>query len=115
MNVRISARAQIDLENILTYIGFHRGPEAADQFHQSAKNAVGFLAANPMAGPHPRWSTKHWDLRFWVITRTNYLIFYFAEERGVSIERVLDGRRDVARIIELGIEEPPDNENSQAP
>jgi hypothetical protein len=47
-------------------------------------------------------------LRFWVISRTNFLIYYLPDERGVSIERVLDGRRDVARIIERGREEPPD-------
>jgi hypothetical protein len=27
-------------------------------------------------------------------------------DRGVSIERVLDGRRDVKRIIEQGFEQP---------
>ena len=34
------------------------------------------------------------------------IIYYFPEPRGVSIERVLDGRRDVKRIIEQGFEEP---------
>jgi hypothetical protein len=38
------------------------------------------------------------------------MIYYQPDEHGVSIERVLDGRRDVARIIELGLEDPPDQE-----
>jgi hypothetical protein len=45
-------------------------------------------------------------LRFWVISKTNYLIYYFPIKDGVSIERVLDGRRDVGRIINLGVDEP---------
>jgi hypothetical protein len=50
-------------------------------------------------------------LRFWAIGRTNFLIYYLPDENGVSIERVLDGRRDVARIMELGEEEAPDHED----
>jgi hypothetical protein len=60
--------------------------------------------------PHPVWATKHRTLRFWVISKTNFLIYYLPDEYGVSIERVLDGRRDVARTIELGIEDPPELE-----
>jgi len=66
---------------------------------------VDFLVQNPQAGRHPRWATKHKTLRFWVISKTNFLIYYLPEENGVSIERVLDGRRDVARIMERGLEE----------
>jgi hypothetical protein len=35
-------------------------------------------------------------------------MYYLPDQAGVSIERVLDGRRDVARIIELGMEDAPD-------
>ena len=108
MNVRISARAQHDLNSLFAYIDFHRGPEAATRFLHSAKEAASFVGSNPFAGPHPRCATKHGEIRFWVITRSNYLIFYFVDETGVSIERVLDGRRDVARILESGAEEPSD-------
>jgi plasmid stabilization system protein ParE len=45
-------------------------------------------------------------LRFWVISRIHYLIYYLLDDQGVGIERVLDGRHDVARMIELGTEEP---------
>ena len=69
-----------------------------------AQEAAEFLAQNPLAGPHPKWATRHRAFRFWVISRTNFLIFYLPDENGVSIERVLDGRRDVARVIELGME-----------
>jgi hypothetical protein len=47
-------------------------------------------------------------LRFWVISRSSYLIYYESREDVVSIERVLDGRRDVRRVIEHRIEDPPE-------
>jgi plasmid stabilization system protein ParE len=108
MIARISARAQSDLDRIFAYIYVRQDPEAADRFLQLAQEAAGFLAQHPLAGPHPRWATRHKSLRFWVISRTRYLIYYMADEQGVSIERVLDGRRDVARIMEFGTEESAD-------
>jgi plasmid stabilization system protein ParE len=106
MNVQISARAQSDLESIYVWLSARQGPRAADEFLDLAQEAAGFLGQHPLAGPHPRWATRHRALRFWVISKTSFLIYYFPDERGVSIERVLDGRRDVARIIELARENP---------
>ncbi len=108
MNARISARAQSDLDCIFAIIFTRQGAKAADRFLALAQEAVGFLAQHPLAGPHPRWATRHKTLRFWVINRTRYLIYYVPDEHGVSLERVLDGRRDVARTMELGLENPPD-------
>jgi plasmid stabilization system protein ParE len=107
MNVRISARAQSDLESIYVWLFARQGPRAADEFLDLAQEAAAFLVQHPLAGPHPRWATRHRALRFWVISKTSFLIYYFPDEHGVSIERVLDGRRDVARIIELARENPP--------
>lgn len=107
MNARISARAQSDLDRIFACISVRQGPKAADRFLEMAQEATEFLVRHPLAGPHPRWATRHRTLRFWVISKTSFLIYYLPDEPGVSIERVLDGRRDVARIIELGMEDPP--------
>jgi plasmid stabilization system protein ParE len=108
MNARISDRARGDLARIFAYISVRQGPKAADRFLELARAATGFLVQHPLAGPHPRWATRHKTLRFWVISRTNFLIFYLTDDHGVSIERVLDGRRDVSRIMEFGIEDPSD-------
>jgi plasmid stabilization system protein ParE len=110
MNARISAKAQNDLDCIFASIFIRNGPKAADHFLTLAQDAAEFLVQHPLAGPHPKWATRHRTLRFWVISKTNFLIYYLIDEDGVSIERVLDGRRDVARILELGIEDPPDRE-----
>ena len=106
MNARISARATYDLETIFGGICAQQGIEAADEFLRLVRQAVGFLVQNPDAGPHPRWAVKHKTLRYWVISKTNFLIYYFHDEFAVSIEPVLDGRRDVRRIMEQSLEEP---------
>jgi plasmid stabilization system protein ParE len=108
MKARISARAQQDLDGIFATIYLRQGVRAAEQFLDLARKAAGFLVQNPLAGPHPRWATRHKHLRFWVISRTNFLIYYFADDQGVTIERVLDGRREVVRIMEFGREDPPE-------
>jgi len=101
MKVRISARAQGDLERIFAWIVIRQGSGAAERFLELARKATEFLVQHPRAGPHPKWATRHPTLRFWVISRTNFLIYYLLDEQGmVSIERVLDGRRDVARVME---------------
>jgi plasmid stabilization system protein ParE len=101
MIVRISARASDDLSTIYAYIQASRNLESAERFLDSARRAFEILAEHPDAGPHPQWTSRHKKLRFWVISRTTYIIYYFAEREHVSIERVLDGRRDVKKIIDL--------------
>ncbi len=106
MSTRVSARARDDLDYIFACICTREGLTAADTFLERAAQAVELLDRHPEAGPHPGWVTRHTALRFWVISRTNFLIFYFVDEYGTSIERVLDGRRDVRRIVEEGLEDP---------
>jgi plasmid stabilization system protein ParE len=108
MTARISARAQSDLDRLFAFISVRQGPQSADRFLELAQEATEFLAQHPLAGVHPKWAGRHRTLRFWVISRTNFLIYYIPGELGVSIERILDGRRDVARIMEFGMEDPPD-------
>jgi plasmid stabilization system protein ParE len=108
MRARISGRAQNDLDCIYAHLYSARGTNAADEFLRRARQAVQFIAQNPHAGPHPNWATCHKTLRFWVISGTRFLIYYLPKEDGVSVERVLDGRRDVVRIMEKGIEDAPE-------
>jgi len=108
MSVVISDRAGGDLARIYAYLATTRDVEAAERFRVRAEKALTQLGVYPDLGPHPAWATRHERLRFWVISRTNYIIYYEPSKSGVSIERVLDGRRDVHRIIELGLEDPAD-------
>ena len=94
MKVLISQRAEEDLARIYGYIAT-RHPDAAERFRIEAEKALASLGRNPELGPRPGWKTCHTRLRFWVISRFhNYLIYYEPRKDAVSIERVLDGRRE---------------------
>ncbi len=108
MTVVISQRAEGDLARIYAYMATHYHLDAADHFRLQAEKALAQLGKHPYLGPHPGWATRHQRLRFWVISRTNCIIYYEISGDDLSIERVLDGRRDVHRIMELGIEDPPE-------
>ncbi len=106
MKVLVSQRAEDDLARIYGYIAT-RNPDAGEQFKTEAERALALLAEHPELGPRPGWETRHTKLRFWVISRFhNYLIYYEPRETDISVERVLDGRRDVRRIMEEGVEDP---------
>jgi plasmid stabilization system protein ParE len=107
MRVVISRRAEDDLARIYTWLATHYDLAAAERFRMQAEKALTQLGQHPNLGPHPGWATRHKSLRFWVISRSSYLIYYECREGAVSIERVLDGRRDVRRVIELRIEDLP--------
>ena len=110
MRVLISQRAEEDLARIYAYIA-SRHPGAAERFRIEAEKALASLGQNPELGPRPGWKTRHTRLRFWVISRFhNYLIYYEPGPNAVSIEGILDGRRDVRRIIEQGVEHPQPEE-----
>lgn len=107
MKVLISRQAEDDLARIYGYIAA-RNPDAAQRFATEAEKALKQLGRNPDLGPRPGWKTRHTRLRFWVISHFHsYLVYYERRKDAVSIERVLDGRRDVRRIIEAGVEQPP--------
>ncbi len=108
MKVLISGRAEADLELIYQRLAISCDIKAAERFRSDAERAIEQLRLHPAIGPHPGWATRHPKLRFWVVSRTNYIIYYEVLSDAVSIERVLDGRRDVHRIMELRIEDPPD-------
>jgi plasmid stabilization system protein ParE len=106
MKVLISRRAEEDLARIYAYIA-SRHPGAAERFRIEADKALASLGRNPELAPRPGWKTRHTRLRFWVISRFhNYLIYYDPGKDSVSIERVLDGRHDIRRSVEEGIEHP---------
>ena len=106
MNVLVSQRAEEDLARIYGTIAMSN-PDAAERFKLEAEKALALLSEHPELGPRPGWETCHRKLRFWVVSRfNNYLIYYELRENDLSVERVLDGRRDVRRIVEEGDEDP---------
>ncbi|MHB8521256.1 MAG: type II toxin-antitoxin system RelE/ParE family toxin [Limisphaerales bacterium] len=111
MRVIISALAEDDLARIYTDIATRQDIETAERFRARAEAALAQLGKHPLVGPYPGWVTCHQRLRFWVISRSRYVGYYEFRPSEISIERVLDGRRDVRRIVERGIEDPPSSED----
>lgn len=102
MKILVSRRAEEDLASIYGYIA-ERNPEAEERFKIEAEKALALLTENPEMGPRPGWKSRHTSMRFWVISRFhNDLIDYESRKDAVSIERVLDGRRNVRRVLEHG-------------
>jgi plasmid stabilization system protein ParE len=111
MTVLISARAEADLARIYADLAIRYDIDAAERFRARAERALAQLGSHALLGPHPAWATCHKRLRFWIISKSNYIIYYEALQDAVSIERILDGRRDVHRIVELGIEDAAEEES----
>lgn len=106
----ISRRAEDDLANIYRFLAIEYDLDQAERFRIRAEKTLLQLVRHAELGPRPSWVTRHKKLRFWIISRSNYIIYYEPRRDEVSIERVLDGRRDVKRIIEMRIEDPPEGE-----
>ena len=110
MKVIISGRAEADLSLLYARLALARGEPAAEEFRARVEKALDLLQCHPEAGPQPGWATRHQELRYWVISRTPCVIYYEYRRGEIAIERVLDGRRDVQRIMEARTEEPPPEE-----
>ena len=107
MKVLISQRAEDDLAHIYGQIAANN-LEPAERFRAEVEKALTLIGRHPEIGARPGWQTRHRRLRFWVVSCFHtYLIYDDLGDDAVAIERVLDGRRDVRRIIEEGIENPP--------
>jgi toxin ParE1/3/4 len=102
MRVRISRPAEDDLVFIFARIAQER-PSAAEAFKNAAEASFRLLGLHAEIGPRVSFRTRHKELRFWPITDfQNYVIYYVISNDEVSIERILDGRRDVPRVLRSG-------------
>ena len=102
MKVFISQRAEEDLARIYATI-VHDRPLVAEVFKAAANESLAVLGRHPEIGPRVGFRTRHKGLRFWPVSGYhNYLIYYLLGEAHVSIERILDGRRDVRRVLRTG-------------
>lgn len=87
-------QAREDLLKLLDFIA-GENPRAAVDYVQDLQLACGKLAEFPSSG-------RRYNETFRVLVFRNHLIFYSYEEasRLVSIVTVLDGRRDIARLLD---------------
>ncbi len=73
--------------------------EAADRVEQAIYKACAFIAENPMRG-HSRTDLTKYPLRLWTLTRyPNYSVVYSPETDPMQIVAVLNGKRNLRRIL----------------
>jgi toxin ParE1/3/4 len=93
---RLTATARQDLRSIYRFIAVDRqSPEAADRQIEFLFDKFAFLAQNPLMGE------LRDDLRsgLRLFSAGSYVIFYRPARGGVSITRVVHGRRDWKSIF----------------
>lgn len=90
MKLRISRRADADLESIWQFIA-RDSADAADRVEAGLHDAMHTLALFPGMG-HVRPDVSDPAYRFWTVTP--YVIAYRLEEGALVVVRVLHGSRD---------------------
>ena len=94
--IRITATARRDMRAIYRYIAIDReSPENADRQIDFLFDKFDFLAKSPLMGE------LRDDLRpgLRVFSAGSYVIFYRVVHGGISITRVIHGRRDWKRLF----------------
>ena len=90
--------AKTDIFEIWSYIA-DDNEGAADQVEQAICDACEFIGRSPLRG-HVREDMTRRSLRFWTLTRyPNYTIVYVPATAPVQVVAVLQGKRDVGRIV----------------
>ncbi|MGC2111879.1 MAG: type II toxin-antitoxin system RelE/ParE family toxin [Candidatus Korobacteraceae bacterium] len=90
--------AKAAIFDIWCYIAAH-SENAADRVEQAIFDACAFLAQGSLRG-HSRRDLTIRDLRFWTLTRyPNYPIVYRPETNPLQIVAVLQGKRNLRRIL----------------
>jgi plasmid stabilization system protein ParE len=111
MKRRFSVLAEADIAVIYADLLTRYNLEAAERILPKIEAALVHLENHPLMGPRPTWGTRHAGLRFWSIPQTPFLLFYEPSGTELLVLRVLDGRRDVRRILKEGLENPePEDE-----
>lgn len=94
VGVRYSRSAQVDLLDAWLFIA-EENPAAADRLLEIIEREVRVLLDQPLLGrarPELGESVRSWS------TSTPYVLFYLADEKGISVIRVLHHARDFQQI-----------------
>jgi len=95
-DVRLSALARADLEDIRDHGMTHFGEAATERHRAALQQAFALLAEHPLAGQaRPEFRQ---DIR--AIPRRPHRILYTVDEHGVLILRIIHQARDVRRALE---------------
>ena len=93
--VEFSPIARKDLEDIIVYVAEHN-VSATHKIVRELIKKFELLAANPKMGT----AKDNFTINLRAFPYKNYVIFYFPNENGVEIYRILHGARDIDSLFE---------------
>jgi toxin ParE1/3/4 len=96
-----SPESMRDVEGIVQHFIDEHAPATAIKFGKSVMKTLKFLAAFPEIGaPWESRKARLQGVRFQNVRGyKNYLVFYRMVEDGLYVMRVIDGRRDLERVL----------------
>jgi toxin ParE1/3/4 len=97
--VRMTADAVRDLEDIVDWIASHDGPDRAQHVLERIRAAVNALKRFPDRGPHPAELVALGIREYRETFFKPYRIVYHLEGRRVFISLIADGRRDMQSLL----------------
>jgi len=97
--VLVTAGAERDLVAIHNYITQHDSPASADRVLGQLLQSIRSLATQPERGPHPHELAELGIRDYRQVFYKPYRIIYRTLDRQVLIYLVVDGRRDMQRLL----------------
>jgi toxin ParE1/3/4 len=97
--VRMTADAVRDLEDIVDWIAGHDGPERAQHVLDRIRAAVDALKRFPERGPHPAELAALGIREYRETFFKPYRIIYHVDGHLVFISLIADGRRDMQSLL----------------
>lgn len=105
MRLRYTRQAREDLRQIRAYFASAlQNPLAGERITARIVKGCGMLKEHPLLGlALSEKIARATDLRY--LIQGNYLIFYRVSAEVLSVIRILDGRTDYLRLLQLGQDE----------
>lgn len=92
--------ANDDIEAAINYYLAEAGVEIAVSFVKNLEEAIENISKHPAAGSlHYGYELQIPGMRYWIMKRFPYLVFYLEADDRIEIARVLQGRMDIPAQI----------------
>ena len=100
MELKISKAAQVDIRDVGNYYIEKDLPAQAEEFLFKLKESLNVIKSHPEIGS-PRFLDiiKNKQIRYFVLSKYNYYVFYEVVKKEVKIIRILNSKRDIFKIL----------------
>ena len=99
-SVRLRTRAAQDIDDAIAYYQREAGDAVAGRFIDALERALGRISRNPTAGGlRFAFDLEIPGLRYLVLARFPFAVFYVEATGGVDVWRVLHVRRDLIHAV----------------